>query len=138
MYRKLLFGLAAVLLVGLLAPAKALAQMDYKVQVPFDFLADGKVMKAGPYLITQNSDDEQVLALEPENVHAAAVVLPVITRISKKTQEDPEVVFDKVGNTYYISEIFIPGLDGFLIHTEKQPHTHHSVKAMARAKGAKK
>ena len=41
----------------------------------------------------------------------------------------PAVSFDRVGDAYFISEVWIPGRDGFLLSGTMVPHTHVTVKA---------
>ena len=55
----------------------------------------------------------------------------VITRLGQSghaPEDDPRIVFDKVGDKYIASEVWMPYSDGYLIAGSKEPHTHHSVK----------
>jgi hypothetical protein len=56
----------------------------------------------------------------------------VITRLAKPEVAlvEPKVIFDKVGDKYTLSEVWLPGRDGFLLTGTKAPHTHHAVKAV--------
>jgi hypothetical protein len=38
-------------------------------------------------------------------------------------------VFDVVGDSYILSEIWLPAGDGYLVAATKGPHTHKTVKA---------
>jgi hypothetical protein len=38
------------------------------------------------------------------------------------------VIFDKFGDSYYVSEVWVPDRDGFVVGGTKEVHTHHAVK----------
>jgi hypothetical protein len=50
------------------------------------------------------------------------------TRLSERKGEDGSVVFDKVGNELYLSEIYIIGMDGFFFKGAPGKHKHLVVK----------
>ena len=53
--------------------------------------------------------------------------MPVLTRLAAgihTTKQDAHVVFDKVGDKYTLSEIWIPGIDGFVLNMIKETHEH--------------
>jgi hypothetical protein len=56
----------------------------------------------------------------------------VLTRIAEPDPpaSEAKVVFDKVGDVYYLSEVWMPGSDGFLLMATKEKHTHVKVKAI--------
>jgi hypothetical protein len=54
---------------------------------------------------------------------------PVVTRLSPRTGEEAEVVFDVVGTDHYLSEVYMPGFDGYLLKAAESQHTHMKVKA---------
>ncbi len=121
----LVVGLAVVVLFG--AVGQAYAQEVSIVNVPFSFTVDNKVRPAGRYEITIGGTGETVLTLTPPK--GAAMAIPVITRLAtQKTNVETSFVFDKVENTYYLSEVWFPTVDGFLTRDTKQPHTHHVLK----------
>ncbi len=50
-----------------------------------------------------------------------------MTRLSGEihtTPQDAHLVFDKVGDTYLLSELWIPGEDGYLLQITKGAHEH--------------
>jgi hypothetical protein len=55
----------------------------------------------------------------------------VITRLgaTEPPAAEARLVFDKVGAVSYLSELWMPGSDGYLVHAAKGKHTHVSVKA---------
>jgi hypothetical protein len=115
--------LAAALLVS--QPAHAQVTSDFKV--PFDFVAAGHTFKAGDYVLRPNSD-EAVFTLEPTKGNGERVLLPVETRIaSDASVTQPTVVFDKAGGKLSVSELLVPGNDGYLFLVTKAKHTHEKV-----------
>ena len=121
----LVLGLAVVVLFG--AVGSAYAQDISIVTVPFSFTVDNKVMPAGRYEMSVADAGLGVLTLTPAK--GAAMAVPVITRLAiQKGDMEPRFVFDKVENTYYLSEVWFPPYDGFMIRDTKQPHTHETVK----------
>ncbi|MGE5360095.1 MAG: hypothetical protein ACM3NQ_13850 [Bacteroidales bacterium] len=122
----LVLGLAVVVLFGAVGPAYA--QEISFASIPFSFTVDNKVMPAGRYEISVTDAGLGLLTLTPAK--GAAMAVPVITRLaSTKSDVEPRFVFDKVENTYYLSEVWFPPYDGFMIRDTKQPHTHATVKA---------
>ena len=38
------------------------------------------------------------------------------------------LIFDKIGDTNYLAELWLPDQDGFVLHATNEPRTHTSVK----------
>jgi hypothetical protein len=130
-----LLGVTTVALVVVAGGRPAFAQQSQQVErfefkTSFDFIAHGQTFTAGPYTIFAN-DAHDMLTLEPTNMKQpkqAGVLLPVATRISeRKALSAAEVVFDKVGTKFYLSELQMPGEDGYLVLATKEAHTHTAV-----------
>jgi len=130
MKRGVLVIVAAIVLMGTVGSGAVYAQDVSIVNIPFQFTANNKVMAPGKYEITIT--DPTVISLTP--VKGPAEFVPTITRLAQRAKPitDAEVVFDKLGDQYRLSELWVPGEDGFLIADTKQPHQHHVIK------GAKK
>ena len=134
MTRRILLTVAASALVLIAgsrsAQAQSLSVADFKI--PFDFVVHGKTYTAGQYSLSANMEGS-VLTLQPLGAKGAGALLPVETRLGERKQvSEPELIFDKVGGKLYLSELFVPGEDGYLVMSTKGTHTHESVK------GAKK
>jgi hypothetical protein len=124
-----LMSAATVAVAMLVGSQPAYAQTRYDFNVPFSFVANGRTFTAGQYVLV-SSDVRDVLTLESRNPKDGAVVLPVETRIAgRRSLSEPEVVFDKVNDKYFVSELLVPGDDGYLLLVTKATHTHESVKA---------
>lgn len=97
------------------------------IDTTFAFEVGGKVVPAGKYDIEQIT--QELLVFRPAK--GPAVEAKVITRLAQPATPlvEPKVVFDKVGDKYLVSEVWLPGRDGFLLAGTKEKHTHHAVKA---------
>jgi hypothetical protein len=120
--------LVALLAVTIAAGASiASAQDEVKGTVQFAFNAGGKTYQPGPYTFRVN---EQKMVVEIEPTTGATGIVLIETRLSQP--EPPisqgQLVFDKVGATHYLSELWVPGNDGYLLNTTKDKHAHVKVK----------
>ena len=95
-----------------------------KASIDFPFTVEGKVLPAGQYEFVRDSLAE-VFRIKGENKNAA--VAEIITRLyagTHRTPEDAHLVFDVVGDAYALSEIWIPGEDGYVMLITKGMHKH--------------
>jgi hypothetical protein len=102
------------------------------VETTFAFEVGGKVLPAGKYDIEQPT--RELLLFRPAK--GPAVEAKVVTRLAQPATPlvEPKVVFDKVGDKYTVSEVWLPGKDGFLMANTPGAHVHHSLKAVAKKK----
>jgi len=116
----------------LLAARPAAADVPEAVvaDVPFKFLAMGGAHDPGQYEL-RVADNRKTIELIPSSNAGAgnkAGVEMVITRLGgPNTPENDRLVFDKVGDTYRLAEMWIAGEDGFLLYSTKEPHAHHAI-----------
>ncbi|MCL4784319.1 MAG: hypothetical protein KJZ70_14900 [Bryobacterales bacterium] len=128
------FRLASFALVALLAFAavpQASAQPEaVKAKVPFAFTASGKTLPAGSYEFRVKPDD-QVVSIQAKN-GTPEVFAMILTYVSPRPlsgeENDSHIVFDKVGNTYILAEIWQPGFDGVILNMQKGKHEHHVIR----------
>ena len=111
----------------LLAAALGLAQSSHKVQakIPHDFTAVGKVLPAGEYTFVYDAAKRVVTIRSTEK--GAVGMMPIVTLLSgaiHSSPSDSHVVFDKIGNNYFLSEIWIPGIDGVSLLSTREKHEH--------------
>jgi hypothetical protein len=96
-----------MLLSGLMA-AQSLASSTVVAQVPFDFMANNKIVPAGECIIQSADMDARVLTIR--NVAAKTGLLAQSSRNEAKQAADRTVlVFTHYGNQYFLSEIRVEG-----------------------------
>jgi hypothetical protein len=121
--------LRSIFTVGLLAAAAlGVAQAEpwaVKGNINLPFIVGGKALPAGEYTFIP---DPELMAIKIEPLNGAAILIQAITRLATVPPgeaEEARIVFDKVGDTYTLSELWLPGEDGYLIHATKGAHEHH-------------
>jgi hypothetical protein len=117
---------AAVLMVlawtGTTAFAQATAATSAVVKVDFPFVVKGEAMPAGTYLF--QIDKDQLLVRSQAGASQGAM-LGILTRLGRHDRDaEPEIVFDKLGGKFLLSEVWLPGQDGYLLLTTKEQHDH--------------
>jgi hypothetical protein len=113
----------AVFTLGL-AGSLAWAAGAVSVNVPFSFIVKDKELPAGRYEIRTQGNDESTLIIRSSEGGAGSLV-PVIERLADTGAKEPKVVFDKMQDgKSYLSEVHIPGGDGFLVGVAKGRETH--------------
>jgi hypothetical protein len=94
------------------------------VNVPFSFIVKDKEMPAGRYEIRTYGNDETNLSIRSAE-GGMAFLVPVIERLADTAGKQPKIVFDKMPDgKSYLSEVHIPGRDGFLVGVAKGKETH--------------
>ena len=121
--------------------AMAYAQTTFKV--PFEFKAGGKKLPAGEYSLAVKPEGQIVLKKEPAGAETAVAFTQRLPQPAPPLAE-PQLVFDEVGDfapsyteymtVYVLAEVWLPGGDGYLIHTTKGAHKNKIVKGQSAAK----
>lgn len=124
--------LAFVLLAGSVV---TYAQSTFKI--PFKFDAGGQKLPPGEYSVAQKVDGKITLRREPSGEEFQ---VPFIQRLPQPNPPlaEAQLVFDVVGNfepsyteyvtDYLLAEVWLPGADGFLVHTTKGAHQNQTIK----------
>jgi hypothetical protein len=119
--------LAAVLVAGPAVPARAAEVGLADGQVPFEFTAGRSKLPAGHYKILVSGDHDQVLMVENVDTKKTTLV-EYTTRIAARDDGNAALVFDEAGGETVLSEIRVPGSDGYLLPgVGKKAHTHKQV-----------
>jgi hypothetical protein len=99
---------AALLLMSGLMAAQSLASSTVVAQVPFEFMANNKIIPAGECTIRSADMDARILTVR--NVGAKTSLLAQASRGEVKQAADSTVlVFKHYGNQYFLSEIRLEG-----------------------------
>jgi hypothetical protein len=134
MNRRLSLVLVLTGLVLMAGSTFAQAQEILTGEIPFTFVAGGRAHDPGRYEL-RVGDDQMTLTLMPEGKGVGSELLPE-TRLAIPAGSVPDsrLVFDKVGNTYFLSEAWFPGEDGYVLHIEKAPHSHQTIRVERKAR----
>ena len=118
-------ALAAFLLTPLLALPQS-GQFSVVADVPFAFHIGNEVLQAGTYAFRPGTSTGVLNVTHQSS--GKTTMANVITRLSQRSENYPEIVFDKVGDQHYLAELHSPHEDGFHLQGAPGPHTHVSVK----------
>jgi hypothetical protein len=99
-----------------------------KADIPFAFNTAGKTLPAGQYEFFPNASGA-TMRIAGKGSSALAMVQTRMAAEIHTTQNDSHVVFDKVGDVYTLSEVWVPGQDGWMLHLTKGKHEHKVVDA---------
>jgi hypothetical protein len=105
-----LFLLLALIVGASLSEARAIS--PYKLNIPFDFTVNGKLLKAGKYSIKfgVSSSKSSVFLLRSLDGDDVAIISPVATLTVLGEIDYVSAVFEKNGDVYSLSEIYSPGI----------------------------
>jgi hypothetical protein len=96
--------------------------------IGFAFTVGDKVMPAGKYQIEVPEGGLVMFRPMKEKGVATAHVITRLAQSGHAPEDNPRVVFDRIGDKYIAAEVWFPDTDGYLIAGSKAPHTHHAVK----------
>ncbi len=119
--------LVTVSFLTLLAVVSASGQTTITADIPFQFTAAGKVLPSGQYQFIRDLNNSIIRVVGPKG---ASALVQVMTRLGAgihTSPQDSHIVFDKVGENYTLSELWIPGYDGYVLNMMKGKHEHRTV-----------
>jgi hypothetical protein len=123
----MVLALVGLLALGSLYAGQSTAEV-LKAKIDFPFIAGGRALPAGVYEFRKD-DAAQVFRIQ--GAGRTGDVVNIITELAGNLRMNPEgnsLVFDIVNNKYVLSEIWIPGSNGYLVEATKGPHAHKVVK----------
>lgn len=97
--------------------------------VNFAFYAGGKLLPAGSYEFKPTRGNPAKTLDIMDTKTKQTWVVPIATMISKKQPSEAGVVFDQADNKHYLSEVYIPGMDGILLKGAPTKHVHVVIEA---------
>jgi hypothetical protein len=121
---KLLLSVSLVVLLSGMVGSVRAAEGTHGM-IPFPFVVERITLPAGEYDFVP-SPDQQVIRVTATGKGQSGVAI-VVTRLAAgihTTPDNAHIVFDKIGETYIFSELWLPEVDGFLVHATKEKHEH--------------
>jgi hypothetical protein len=125
MMRTRFLALAGVFV--LLTSALTYGAPSIKADIPFPFAVSGKVLPAGNYTFVVDNNSRTIAVTGTGQGSAVEMVLNRLAAGIHTTSSDAHIIFDRVGDNYFLSEMWIPGLDGFELRTTKEGHQHQII-----------
>ena len=111
-------------LLGLMGVVSSYGQRTISTNVPFAFTAGGKSFEGGQYDFFADTNAQTISIKGSGRNTGSAMVITRIAAGMHTTPKDAHVVFDKIGESYILSEVWIPGFDGFVLASTKEQHEH--------------
>ncbi len=120
--KKMFVSLLAAAIVSIAAIAPAAAQGDNGtsiVNVPFRFIVGDKLMPAGSYRVTPQSDDWSVVMIS--GVHSNLAVLTPTEAESQPVTglQKPQFWFNNYYGQYFLAKFAVPGRDARIVKVTK-------------------
>ena len=135
MKRLAIWAVAAIAVVLVAGSTQAFAQATFKI--PFTFQAGGTSLPKGEYSVVPKDDSHITLRQESTGKEVQVAFTKRLPQPSPPLA-DPQLVFDVVGNfapsyteyvtDYVLAEVWLPGADGFQVHTMKGAHKTQTIK----------
>jgi hypothetical protein len=98
-----------VLLATTVATANAQSERTEVTYIPFNFVVGKKTLPAGEYIVTPNrTRSNDVWLVQSRDGHTSALFTTTSLR-SSKTQKRTKLVFNKYGDQYFLSQIWVDG-----------------------------
>lgn len=118
-------GISALFLMMSLTPAASGADI-VNGNIPFAFQVGNKTMPAGDYEIEidRAKENVKIRSTEKKGPEAMELIVTYLAKPAHGNADDTDIVFDKVGDKYILSEVWRAGADGVLVHVTKGPHEH--------------
>jgi hypothetical protein len=121
--------LKAMIVLALLAVTPAYGESKSKpgtFNAEFEFSAGGKTFPVGQYMIMHEENSPWVVLTAKSGAVSKLKIITVLARDSVSTPS--RLVFDKVGNDRFLSEVWFRDQDGLLLVGTKKAHQHEIVK----------
>jgi hypothetical protein len=110
------------------AGAKAETHREVIVNIPYEFVAGGRTLPAGPYTVSRLSDGRPAdLLIASYEQRSGVYVLPI--QFENRPAGDTKVSFERVGGMYFLRSIETPdgvytlALPRSAVLMAKSPHT---------------
>jgi hypothetical protein len=96
------------------------------MKIGFSFFAQGKSLPSGKYTVEVTPAGH--VTLRAEKGGAVAELKPIKVLGQDGNLAEPKMVFDTVGSLRFLSEVWLPGQDGYLVGTSTGEHGQQVVK----------
>ena len=123
-------GIAVAAFLSVPANAQGMDKKEIVAKVGFAFYVGETAFPAGSYELSAANIGADNVTLRP-TAGKDVTSLPVITRLARRggasQSNSMSLVFDTVGGHSYLSEVWIPGREGYLVRATTEAHEHSVV-----------
>jgi hypothetical protein len=112
--RRIFTAIVATALLALTISTPANAQLPgtaMRAYIPFDFIVDGKTLPAGNYEVKRITEAPEGLIIRSVDNKHDHCVFETETVQQKRLPRHDEIVFDRYGDTYFLSEVLSGGME---------------------------
>ncbi len=127
MKKPVLAAFAALILMPLIGSAQV--GVEVVAKIPFKFEVLGKTLPAGNYEFKLTGTELNTVMITNTKTDPS-IMAPILAPNGLQPPANAKVVFEKVGKISYLSEVVIPGLDGYLISAPAAEHRRTTVRGM--------
>lgn len=135
MKHRLFVPLAAAALLVVAHPSVSRAQDVMFINVDYQFVVHGRTMPAGTYVLWLNPNMTDFTLTQTDTpAPAESIAFETMTRLPamKPPRGEAHVVFEKEGDNYVLSEIWMPSEDGWLVYPTTGQHMRRTVKGTSK------
>ena len=104
------------------SPAK-----EIYMKVPFPFMVGEEIFMSGNYRISPANNVQSSIRVTSWD-GTASIEVPVISRLARQDHSGHDtvesLVFDRVGDESFLSEVWMSGKDGYLVRGTDHEHRH--------------
>jgi hypothetical protein len=106
----------------------------HSVNVPFQFSLAEKAFPASTYYVRCEAANDfvEILGKDKNLLSRVRVITRLAALPGAKSEGSVRLVFDRVGEDHFLSEVWIPGMDGLLLRATSERHQHDIVGGMAK------
>jgi hypothetical protein len=127
MRKQILAAVAVGVAVFALAGSLAWAENLVETNVPFAFMVNDKEMPAGNYVFRVEESPQNRVVIQSKG-GSGNMAVSILTRLANRGDTAPKFYFDKTEDgKHYLSELHVPGIDGFAFPGAPGKHTHDAV-----------
>ena len=112
--RRIFTAIVATALLALTITTPASAQLPgtaMRAYIPFDFIVNGKTLPAGNYEVRRITEAPEGLIIRSvDNKHDHCVFETETLNQTRRPRHD-EIVFNRYGDTYFLSEVLAGGME---------------------------
>jgi len=101
--------------------------VSIKATIEFPFMVQDKTLAPGQYEFTRVEGGMAFRILGEGKNEATAIIITRLSGDMRASAKSAYVVFDTIGDSNTLAEIWLPGEDGYLLAGTKAAHTHTTV-----------